>query len=143
MVSLRNPPSGWFAALLGAVGALAVAGIYLWTINGEGEDQLGSSRVIFIASCIVAAAALAAIGAFVRNLWASLLLRGLAAFMLVLLTVLGAASIGIALLLPAILALRSAAESASKVPASAAWPTIAGAAVADIAVVALGIASTS
>ena len=136
-------PRGAFEGLLAAAGAGAVGGVYLWMIDSEGEGELGRSRVIFIAACIGAAAVLSLVGAFLPNPSARLVLRGTAACMLVVLTLLGAMSIGILLLIPTLLALRSTVHATLDVPSSVAWPIVAATAVLDVAVVVFGVASTS
>jgi len=136
-------PRGAVEGLLATVGSAAVGGLYLWIINGEGEGELGSSRVLFIAACIFVSAGLSLVGALLPDPWARLVLRATAACMLVVLTLLGAMSIGILLLIPTLLSLRSTAHATLDVPRSAAWPIVAGTAVMDVAVVALGVASTS
>lgn len=135
-------PRGAFEGLVAAAGACAVGGVYLWVIDSQDDGDLGSSRVIFIAACIAAAAVLSLIGALMPNPWARLVLRATAASMLVVLTLLGAMSIGILLLIPTLLALRSTVHATLDVPSSA-WPIVAGTAVVDVVVVALGVAITS
>jgi hypothetical protein len=136
-------PGVSFAALLAAAGAAAVDVFYLLLINDQDEGGVGSSRVLFVAACIGAAAVLLAIGAVVPNAWARLLLRGPAAFMLLAWTFLGVFSIGILLLVPAILALRSTVQAATELRPLEAWPVVAMAAIADVAVVAFGLAGTA
>jgi hypothetical protein len=131
------------AALLAAAGAGYTDVLYLWTINAEGEGELGSSRVIFVAICLGVAALLAIGGAVVRHGVARLVLLAFASFLLLLITILGALSIGILLVIPTVLALRSAGLAARTLPASRAWLIVALAAVADVALVAFGVAGTS
>jgi hypothetical protein len=140
---VRHGQSVSVAALLAAGGAAAADLVYLWVINSEDEGDLTRSRVIFVGSCIVAAAAFAAVGAIAANPWARLVLRAFAAFLLLLFTILGAMSIGILLLVPTLFALRSAGEAAIALPGSRAWPVVVVVAGADVAVVAFGIAGTS
>jgi hypothetical protein len=140
---MRHSQSVSLAALLAAGGAVAADLVYLWVINGEDEGDLTSSRVIFVGTCIAAGAALAAVGAVAPNPWARLVLRAFAAVLLLVFTILGAMSIGILLLVPTLLALRSAGEAATALPARRVWPVVVVVAVADVAVVAFGIAGTS
>ena len=95
----RLAPPGWWQALSAAGIALAVDALYLAIIQGEGEGELTSGRVLFVAAC-VAGAALALISAqFLAPKARAILLTGAAA-MLGVWAVLGSLSIGL-LLVPA------------------------------------------
>jgi hypothetical protein len=98
---VQRPRVIW-SALLAAVLAAAVDGIYLAIIASEGEGQLTSLAVLVIAAALGAAAL--ALGVAARPApFRFPLLVGSAAVLAVL-TVLGAASIGVLLLPAAVLA---------------------------------------
>jgi hypothetical protein len=98
-VDSRLAQPGWWQALFAAGIALAVDALYLAIIQGEGEGELSSGRVLFVAAC-VGGAALALVSAqFLAPKARATLLTGAAA-MLAVWTVLGSFSIGL-LLVPA------------------------------------------
>lgn len=95
----RLAPPGWWQALSAAGIALAVDALYIAIIQSEGEGELSSSRVLFVAAC-VAGAAIALISAqFLAPRPRAIVLTGAAA-MLAVWAVLGSFSIGL-LLVPA------------------------------------------
>jgi hypothetical protein len=100
----------WFP-LAGALGALGVAALYLTIIWQEGEGELTSGRVVFVAACLGAAAMALAWGSLFGPR-ARAVLFAAAAAVLVVWTLLGAFSIGI-LLAPAAVFAAIAAASAS------------------------------
>jgi len=136
-------PRGSVAALAAAFGAATVDGLYLMIIHGQGAGELERSRVIFVGACLTAAALLAALGGLLAVGPLRVALLGIAGFMLVCWTILGALSIGVLLLLPALLALWSAGQSARTLDTWKAWVITACVAVGDVAVVALGLVKTS
>jgi hypothetical protein len=97
----RRAPAGWWQAIAAAGIALAVDALYLVIIWNEGEDELTSGRVVFVAGSI-AAAALALTWGLVLGSRARALLFTAATAMLAVWTLLAALSIGV-LLLPAVL----------------------------------------
>ena len=95
----RLAPPGWWQALSAAGIALAVDALYIAIIQSEGEGELSSGRVLFVAAC-VAGAAIALISAqFLAPRARAIVLTGAAA-MLAVWAVLGSFSIGL-LLVPA------------------------------------------
>ena len=52
----RLAPPGWWQALTAAGIALAVDALYLAIIQSEGEGELTSGRVLFVAACLGGAA---------------------------------------------------------------------------------------
>ena len=95
----RLAPPGWWQALSAAGIALTVDALYLAIIQSEGEGELTSGRVLFVAAC-VGGAALALISAqFLAPRGRAVLLTAAAA-MLGVWAVLGSFSIGL-LLVPA------------------------------------------
>lgn len=99
----RLAPPGWWQALSAAGIALAVDALYLAIIQSEGEGELTSGRVLFVAAC-VGGAALALISAqFFAPRGRAVLLTAAAA-MLGVWAVLGSFSIGLLLVPAAILA---------------------------------------
>ena len=99
----RLAPSGWWQALGAAGIALTVDALYLAIIQSEGEGELTSGRVLFVAAC-VGGAALALISAqFFAPRGRAVLLTAAAA-MLGVWAVLGSFSIGLLLVPAAVLA---------------------------------------
>ena len=90
---------GWWQALIAAAIALAVDALYLVIIWGEGEGELTSGRVLLVAACLAAAAVALICGLLTDGRTRGILFAA-AAGMLVVLTFLGAFSIGL-LLAPA------------------------------------------
>ena len=135
--------AGSIPGLIAAGGALGAVAVYLMVINSDGEDELTSSRVTFVASSIAAAALLAAAGAFVQKPLMRFAILALAALLLVVFTLLGAMSIGILLLLPTVLASRSAVQASKEIPQSTAWAVALGGLVSVLAVVTIGLSGTS
>jgi hypothetical protein len=95
----RRARTGWWQALLAAAIALAVDVLYLMIIWGEGEGELTSGRVFFVAACVAGAAAMLVWGLTVDGRRQAVAFTGAAA-MLAVWTFLGAFSIGL-LLAPA------------------------------------------
>ena len=99
----RLAPPGWWQALGAAGIALTVDALYLAIIQSEGEGELTSGRVLFVAAC-VGSAALALISAqFLAPRGRAVLLTAAAA-MLGVWAVLGSFSIGLLLVPAAVLA---------------------------------------
>ena len=97
----------WFP-LAGAFGTLGVAALYLTVIWQEGEGELTSGRVLFVAACLGAAAMALAWG-LRSGPRARAVLFAAAAAVLVVWTLLGALSIGILLAPAAVFAVIAAA----------------------------------
>lgn len=126
----------WPAAIAAAL-TLAVDGVYLAVIASEGEGQLTSSRVVFVAASLAATAgALLAALATERALVRAALLC-LAAATLLTWTVLGALSIGI-LVLPA-----AVAAAAAAVRAGPSRLLVAACGASAVAIAALGLLFSS
>jgi hypothetical protein len=119
-----------------AAGALGVGALYLTIIWQEGEGELTSGRVLFVAGCL-AAAALALAWGLVFGPRGRAVLYAAAAAMLVVWTLLGALSIGLLLAPAAVFAVLAAAsvDSGSRREAVLA-------AVAAVVVVAAGLVLT-
>jgi hypothetical protein len=119
-----------------AAGALGVGALYLTIIWQEGEGELMSGRVLFVAGCL-AAAALALTWGLAFGPRGRAVLYAAAAAMLVVWTVLGALSIGLLLAPAAVFAVLAAAnvDSGSRREAVLA-------AVAAVVVVAAGLVLT-
>jgi hypothetical protein len=119
-----------------AAGALGVGALYLTIIWQEGEGELTSGRVLFVAGCL-AAAALALTWGLVFGPRGRAVLYAAAAAMLVVWTLLGALSIGLLLAPAAVFAVLAAAnvDSGSRREAVLA-------AVAAVVVVAAGLVLT-
>jgi hypothetical protein len=102
-VDHRLAPPGWWQALGAAGIALIVDALYLAIILSEGEGELTSGRVLFVAAC-VGGAALALISAqFLAPRGRAVFLTAAAA-MLGVWAVLGSFSIGLLLVPAAVLA---------------------------------------
>ena len=101
----------WYALAAAAI-AVAVDVLYLVIIANEGEGELTSGRVLFVAGC-VAGAAVALTWGLVLGPRARALLFAAAAAMLVVWTLLGAFSIGILLAPAAVFAVLAAAAVGS------------------------------
>jgi hypothetical protein len=127
----RLAQPGWWQALSGAAIALAVDALYLVILWGEGEGELTSARVIFVAGCIVGAAT-ALIWALTLEGRKRAIVLTAAAAMLVVWTLLGALSIGILLAPAAVFAVLAASAagsvSRSEVALAAAAPVVLAAA---------------
>ena len=106
----RLAQPGWWQALCAAGIALAVDALYLSIIQGEGEGELTSGRVLFVAAC-VAGAALALVSALFLAPRARGILLTAAAAMLGVWAVLGSFSIGLLLVPAAILAAFAAGQA--------------------------------
>lgn len=115
-----------------AVAAALVDGLYLWLIAAEGEGQLTSGRVLFVATSLGAAALALAAGVRARRPRSRAVAFGAAGATLAVWTVLGAFSIGILLLPAAILAILAADRAGASD-----WAFAAGG--AALAVAALGL----
>jgi len=135
-VDSRLAQPGWWHALTAAAIALAVDALYLVIIQNEGEGELTSGRVVFVAGC-VAAAALALVWGAARGGRARGILFTAAAAMLVVWTLLGAFSIGVLLAPAAVFAVLAAAGVGSASRRDAAL-----AAFGAVALVAAGLALT-
>ena len=110
---------GWWQALAAAGIALAVDGLYLAIIQSEGEGELTSGRVLFVAAC-VGGAALALISALFLAPQARAIVLTAAAAMLGVWAVLGSFSIGLLLVPAAVLAAFAAGRVAVE-PRREAW----------------------
>jgi hypothetical protein len=99
--------AGWWQAVIAAAIALVVDALYLVIIWKEGEGELTSGRVLFVAGC-VAAAAIALVWGLVVGLRVRAILFAASATMLVIWTLLGAFSIGILLAPGAVFAVLAA-----------------------------------
>lgn len=139
-MSLRRPS---LIALAAAAWVAAVDLFYLIAVHGQGSDQPPGSRVIFVAACLAAAAFLTALGVLLPAGLMRAAVFGCAGFMLLCWAVLGAASIGLLLAVPALLVLRSAWQAAGVLGRSRAWFAIVSTAALDLVVVVLGLAATS
>ena len=95
----RRARTGWWQALIAAAIALAVDVLYLMIIWGEGEGELTSGRVLFVAACVAGAATMLVWGLTVDGRRRAVAFTAAAA-MLAVWTFLGAFSIGL-LLAPA------------------------------------------
>ena len=120
-------PPGWWQALTAAGIALAVDALYLAIIQSEGEGELTSGRVLFVAAC-VGGAALALVSALFLAPRARAILFTAAAAMLGVWAVLGSFSIGL-LLVPAALLAAFAAGNAVSGAGREAWLAAVGAVV--------------
>ena len=134
---------GSIAALIAAAWSLGVDVVYLLIIHGEGEGELTRSRVIFVAASIGAAAALAFAGALTSKPLLRFALLAFAALLLLAYTLLGAMSIGVLLLVPTVLALRSAAHAAKELRLTAALGVALGGVGSVLALVSVGLSGTS
>ena len=106
-MSDRRAQAGWWYALCAAAIALAVDALYLVIIWQEGEGELSSGRVLFVAACVAGAAAALVWGVTLGGR-ARAILFAAAAAMLVVWTFLGAFSIGILLAPGAVFAVLAA-----------------------------------
>jgi len=102
-VDSRLGRPGWWQAPAAAGIALAVDALYLAIIRGEGEGELASGRVLFVAGCVAGAALALFWAPFLPAKTRSILLTGAAA-MLGLWALLGSLSIGLLLAPAAVLA---------------------------------------
>ena len=95
----RLAPPGWWQALSAAGIAFAVDALYIAIIQSEGEGELTSGRVLFVAACVGGAAIALVSTHFLAPRARAIVLTGAAA-MLAVWAVLGSFSIGL-LLVPA------------------------------------------
>jgi hypothetical protein len=102
-VDTRLPRAGWWQALSAAGIALAVDALYLVIIRGEGEGELTSGRVLFVAACVGGAALALVAAQFVEPRARATLLTAAAAVLGVW-ALLGSFSIGLLLVPAAVLA---------------------------------------
>ena len=109
----RLAPAGWWQALGAAGIALSVDALYLAIIQSEGEGELTSGRVLFVAAC-VGGAALALISALFLSPRARAILFTGATAMLGVWALLGSFSIGLLLVPAAILAAFAAGNAVSE-----------------------------
>jgi hypothetical protein len=107
-VDSRLAPPGWWQALSAAGIALAVDALYIAIIQSEGEGELTSGRVLFVAACLGGAGLALVSAQFVGPKARAILLTGAAA-MLGAWTVL-TFSIGLLLVPAAILAAYAAGQ---------------------------------
>ena len=115
----RLAPPGWWQALSAAGIAVAVDALYLAIIQSEGEGELTSGRVLFVAAC-VGGAALALVSALFLAPRVRAILLTAAAAMLGVWAVLGSFSIGL-LLVPATVLAAFAAGNAANDARREAW----------------------
>lgn len=106
----RLAPPGWWQALIAAGIALAVDALYLAIIQSEGEGELTSGRVLFVAACVGGAALALASAPFLAPRARAILLTA-AASLLGVWAVLGSFSIGLLLVPAAILAALAAGHA--------------------------------
>jgi hypothetical protein len=111
-VDSRLAPPGWWQALSAAGIALAVDALYIAIIQSEGEGELTSGRVLFVAACLGGAGLALVSAQFVGPKARAILLTGAAA-MLGAWTVL-TFSIGLLLVPAAILAAYAAGHVAAE-----------------------------
>jgi hypothetical protein len=135
-VSSRRAHAGWWQAVIAAAIALVVDALYLVIIWQEGEGELTSGRVLFVACC-VAAAAIALVWGLTVGRRARGILFAASATMLVIWTLLGAFSIGILLAPGAVFAVLAASGVGSASRRDSAL-----AALGAVALVAAGLALT-
>jgi hypothetical protein len=102
-VDSRLAQPGWWQAICAAGIALAVDALYLAIIHSEGEGELTSGRVLFVAGCIAGAALALICALFFAPRARAILFTGAAA-MLCVWAVLGSFSIGLLLVPAALLA---------------------------------------
>lgn len=95
----RLAQPGWWQALSAAGIALAVDALYIAIIQSEGEGELTSGRVLFVAACVAGAAIALVSAQFLAPRARAIVLTGAAA-MLAVWAALGSFSIGL-LLVPA------------------------------------------
>ena len=105
----RLASPGWWQAICAAGIALAVDALYLAIIQGEGEGELTSGRVLFVAACIAGAALALVSAVFLAPRERAILFTGAAA-MLGVWALLGSFSIGLLLVPAALLAAFAAAH---------------------------------
>jgi hypothetical protein len=111
-VDSRRVQPGWWQALIAAAIAIVVDALYLAIIWSEGEGELTSARVLFVAACL-AGAALALVWGLRVGLRARAILFAAAAGMLVVFTLLGAFSIGLLLAPAAVFAVLASSQVGS------------------------------
>jgi hypothetical protein len=99
----RLAQPGWWQAICAAAIALAVDALYLAIIQSEGEGELTSGRVLFVAGCVAGAAVALLSALFLARKARAILFTGAAA-MLGVWALLGSFSIGLLLVPAAILA---------------------------------------
>jgi hypothetical protein len=133
---------GSLGALVAAALTAAVDVFYLLLISGQEDTGVGDSRVLFVAGCLAAAAICTAIGALIPDGLLRVVLLAASGCALLAWTFLGIFSIGLLLLLPTILTLRSAAQAAAAVADESSYGVAAAAGFAALAFVAIGLAST-
>jgi hypothetical protein len=80
-VDSRLAQPGWWQALSAAGIALAVDALYLVIIQSEGEGELTSSRVLFVAACLGGAAIALVSAQFLGPKARAILLTGAAAML--------------------------------------------------------------
>jgi hypothetical protein len=135
-VDSRLAPPGWWQALSAAGIALAVDALYIAIIQSEGEGELTSGRVLFVAACVGGAAIALVSAQFLAPRARAIVLAGAAA-MLAVWAVLGSFSIGL-LLVPAAIFAGLAAGHAVADAKREAWLAAVGA----VLVVAIGLLLT-
>jgi hypothetical protein len=127
---------------LAAAITVAVDVVYLNVINGQEDSAVTDARVLFVAGCLAGAAVFAAVGALIPNGVLRVGLLAAAGCTLLAWTYLGALSIGILLLVPTILTIRSAVQAAEAMTGEFSYGIAAGAGFAALAFVAIGVANT-
>ena len=137
---LETRPSGALAALSAAALAALVAGLYLALTVNQGDGS--GTRVAFIAGFIAAAAWCLVATVSVRDRRVGLASSAFAAGALVIVTLLGAASIGFLLVVPAFLALRATRLAMADLAADTVRVITPIAAMAALLVAAIGLIST-
>src|SRR5438093_7795057 len=106
------------AALVAAAMMAGVDVFYVLLISAQEDTGVGDSRVLFVAGCLAVAAICTAIGALIPDGPLRVVLLAASGCTLLAWTFLGIFSIGILLVLPTILTIRSAAQAAGPWPAS-------------------------
>jgi hypothetical protein len=130
-------------AVLAGAGALATLVVYLATIESQNDPgQLTSGRVLFLAGALGGAGALALAAPIVSPQAVRVGMLDVSAFTLIVLTILGALSIGLLLLIPALCATGAASRASSRLSAFDAMAIAVMAAIAVGAAMALGISAT-
>ena len=134
---------GSLAALVAAALTAGVDVFYVLLISAEEDTgRVGDSRVLFVAGCLAVAAICTAIGALIPDGPLRVVLLAASGCTLLAWTFLGIFSIGILLVLPTILTIRSAAQAAGAMAGEFSYGVAATAGFAGLAIVAIGVANT-
>ena len=142
MSAVRTRSGVSFGALLAAGLAFAVDVFYLFVIHGQENTAVTDARVLFVAGCLAGAAVFAAVGAVIPDGVLRVVLLAAAGCTLLAWTYLGAMSIGLLLLVPTILTIRTAVQAAEALGGELSYGVAATAGFAALALVAIGVANT-